>query len=516
MKNPLKTMFLVALAIIAMGSIYAKTFEKVELIDAFGDPTGVFYVQATKDFDGTYQNSDGVSNGKLKWNIKAEEKKVTFILKEKGKSNQLSTAVWTTENYDVMVKDSKTGIITTYTGTTTRGEDGVLNCISVSDSDLNDSLALYFLRGADCKIVISNGMGQYNLGFLDASEIASNFYDVDTYKDIMYWFEHWDSAFEDAEQERARQDMKNYIKTLFMDNTDDGRVKNKYILSKIDEFDNKSLEFYWPWLAPVFLETIDELSNVHKMVFKESIDILNEKKYELMDEYPEYSETIRFCLRVAEVYDVGLYGEALGYVFYDCDADNDSGNADGLISSECGWRFLEAAPYDLSYLEEPQEDGSILFIITSEEGERDWFIFGYSNNPNLFVNGEEEYDESNCTSTAIGTGEKNTELLISEMGKAAYTNGVNEENTVLYAANAAEIVSVNGYGDWFLPSRDELGLMYDNLKAKGIGSFSDGNYWSSSEYYDYAGDAWVQDFSNGYQYRNNRYYAYCIRPCRAF
>ncbi len=44
---------------------------------------------------------------------------------------------------------------------------------------------------------------------------------------------------------------------------------------------------------------------------------------------------------------IGKTGPAGGIIFYDCDADNDSGNYDDLISSECGWRYLEAAPLDL-------------------------------------------------------------------------------------------------------------------------------------------------------------------------
>ena len=40
-------------------------------------------------------------------------------------------------------------------------------------------------------------------------------------------------------------------------------------------------------------------------------------------------------------YQVGDIGPAGGIIFYDCDADNDMGNPDGLDSSICGWRYLK-------------------------------------------------------------------------------------------------------------------------------------------------------------------------------
>jgi hypothetical protein len=40
--------------------------------------------------------------------------------------------------------------------------------------------------------------------------------------------------------------------------------------------------------------------------------------------------------------------------------------------------------------------------------------------------------------------------------------------------------SQNGYRDWFLPTKDELNLLYINLKLKNIGNFKDDWYWSST------------------------------------
>ena len=53
-------------------------------------------------------------------------------------------------------------------------------------------------------------------------------------------------------------------------------------------------------------------------------------------------------------------------------------------------------------------------------------------------------------------------------------------------------------GDWRLPTKDELNLMYVNLHKKGVGGFANGSYWSSSEIN--SSNAWYQSFLNGYQY----------------
>jgi hypothetical protein len=55
------------------------------------------------------------------------------------------------------------------------------------------------------------------------------------------------------------------------------------------------------------------------------------------------------------------------------------------------------------------------------------------------------------------------------------------------AAHLCAALDVNGIGGWFLPSRDELALMYKNLKAAGVSDFGTGgiadnfSYWTSSQ-----------------------------------
>jgi hypothetical protein len=106
------------------------------------------------------------------------------------------------------------------------------------------------------------------------------------------------------------------------------------------------------------------------------------------------------------------------------------------------------------------------------------------------------------TSNAIGSGSTNTSSLVSILG-----NG-------FYAAKFCDDLILNGFDDWFLPSRDELGLMYTNLKNNGFGNFTTASYWSSSEC-DYL-NAYTQYFSSGRQSCNNKFHSYSIRAVRSF
>ena len=73
-------------------------------------------------------------------------------------------------------------------------------------------------------------------------------------------------------------------------------------------------------------------------------------------------------------------------------------------------------------------------------------------------------------------------------------------------------LTIDGYSDWYLPSKDELNLLYTNhaaLEAAGAGSFIDNYYWSSSE--DTPTNAWFQHFYNGGQTTPNKSSYYYVR-----
>jgi len=87
------------------------------------------------------------------------------------------------------------------------------------------------------------------------------------------------------------------------------------------------------------------------------------------------------------------------------------------------------------------------------------------------------------------------------------------ESSTCPAASVCDNLVSGGYTDWYLPSKDELDMMYVNLHLQGLGNF-DYFYWSSTE--DGYGDAWVQYFDNGGQSYYNKTFVSYVRAVRAF
>lgn len=109
------------------------------------------------------------------------------------------------------------------------------------------------------------------------------------------------------------------------------------------------------------------------------------------------------------------------------------------------------------------------------------------------------YFVTGSSGTGIGGGQLNTTNILSSQGTGSY---------------AAYIASqtANGYSDWFLPSKDELYLMYSNLFVKSLGNFAATVYWTSSEFDQ--NQAWALDLGKNSSYaywKNNKANVRAIR-----
>jgi hypothetical protein len=156
-------------------------------------------------------------------------------------------------------------------------------------------------------------------------------------------------------------------------------------------------------------------------------------------------------------YKIGDFGPAGGIIFYD----------KGVYSNN--WRYLEAAPAETEF--------------TAKWGGQGTDVPG--------------------TSTAIASGKRNTEIIVGQLGISS-------------AAGLCSRLDFDGFTDWFLPSRDELDLMYKNLKYNGSANFSKSWYWSSSQGIS-SRFAWKQSFSGGKQGGSfNKNATGSVRAVRAF
>lgn len=106
-------------------------------------------------------------------------------------------------------------------------------------------------------------------------------------------------------------------------------------------------------------------------------------------------------------------------------------------------------------------------------------------------------------STGIGFGQMNTAAILAN----CTTTGI--------AAKLCDDLVSGGYSDWYLPSKDELYLIYTNLKVMGLGGLMNIGYWSSSEVTNTF--AWRINMTDGtYSPEWKYYYPMNVRAIRSF
>ena len=128
---------------------------------------------------------------------------------------------------------------------------------------------------------------------------------------------------------------------------------------------------------------------------------------------------------------------------------------------------------------------------------------------------------SGADGTSIGSGFQNTQDIVNASCSPS----------TLSSSLAAEICGsllLGGYSDWFLPSRDEINLVWQNLAdsdgngvntgqsdPNNIGGFVNSYYWSSTESDN--NNAWIQSFINGsWGGGNSKASSHKVRAIRAF
>jgi len=154
---------------------------------------------------------------------------------------------------------------------------------------------------------------------------------------------------------------------------------------------------------------------------------------------------------------VGQTGPSGGIIFFD------KGNNNG------GWQYLESATSDQSTIGIP------------------WGCDGLS------IPG---------TQNTVGSGEANTALIVALCNDSSF------------AAKLCNDLVSGGQIDWFLPSRDELNLIYKNMHLNGQGNFNNSYYWSSTSKYSTLGLS--LDFNNGTYNTQFTSVPLYVRAVRAF
>jgi hypothetical protein len=154
-------------------------------------------------------------------------------------------------------------------------------------------------------------------------------------------------------------------------------------------------------------------------------------------------------------YKVGDTGPAGGIIFYVNPNAND------------GWKYLEAAP-------------------ATAEATCQWSI-------SQTISTKPIKD-----SRGIGTGKPNSEYIMQQAMQLGGGFG--------WAAQLCDELEVSGFDDWFLPSRDELNVMWGVLHRKGQGGFKSEWYWSSTPSNDDGTRIWIINFTGGEQSGGGNYW----------
>ena len=156
-----------------------------------------------------------------------------------------------------------------------------------------------------------------------------------------------------------------------------------------------------------------------------------------------------------------------------------------------------------------EDYGGIIFYI--DESGQHGLVAALEDLEGAYEWGCYQQEVNGADGTYLGTGHQNTIDIVNQ-GCATENGGITAAQAVLYT-------EINGYSDWYIPSKDELVEMYNTIGNGGsdgnVGNFINNFYWSSSEYINEF-FAWVVNFNDGWTVNGDKYYSGRVRVIRSF
>lgn len=111
------------------------------------------------------------------------------------------------------------------------------------------------------------------------------------------------------------------------------------------------------------------------------------------------------------------------------------------------------------------------------------------------------YVLTGATATGINKGAGNTTKIVNKQG-----------NSGNYAAKLCADLVLNGFSDWYLPSKGELNQLYKQRSK--VPNLSATNYWSSTE--SDINNAFDQEFGGGFTFADDKSFTIHVRAIRSF
>jgi hypothetical protein len=185
-------------------------------------------------------------------------------------------------------------------------------------------------------------------------------------------------------------------------------------------------------------------------------------------------------------YKIGDVGPGGGLIFF----------VDTLSQFD-GFTYLEAAPADLPATAWASNSASCFDISNAATSCLDASIYETS-----------QAASSRINAAKIGQGSVNSALIKTQMSLGTPTGDTG------FATGLADAHIYGTATDWYLPSINELGQMYTNLKARGLGNFQNSYYWSSTEFG--TASAWYMQFDGGTFSNASKSFPFSVRPIRSF